>query len=152
MKKELEQDVESMPTDDIKNKLQQEKEICSLYIDCSKTYIQLSTGALLLSLTFYDEIIGKKEIVFASNWGLLLTWFFWLFTILTGVTYQYCVIKYLEVIANKHQLLYYNRTWKKLIPRIFRDNPYLLYGAMAISFYAGIILFTFIALKEIIKL
>jgi len=133
----------------IKERFQQEKDICSLYVDCAKTYVQISTGALLLSITFYDEIIGIEKALLKNNPFLIATWFLWLFTIVSGVTYQYCVIKYLEDIANHYKLLEFQRTWKWYFLKIFREEPYRLYGAMIVAFYAALLIFFILALIAI---
>jgi hypothetical protein len=128
---------------------EKEKEVCSLYIDCAKSYVQLSTGALLLSLTFYKDILGIEKFSLQEGWPLLIMWVIWLIAILFGTLYQYCVVKYLEVIASDNDMLYYKRRWKWFIPNKWRQKPYILYGRMIAFFYAALFVFLIFALSKI---
>ena len=91
------------PTDPSNNSkgLEGEYRIVSLFIDNAKTYIQLSTGALLLSVTFLQGLTGTKDIIPIDAF-IIAPWVCWLLTILSGVTYQYCVVKYLEQLEEEH--------------------------------------------------
>ena len=133
-----------------KEQFEQEKEICSMYIDCAKTYTQSSIGALLLSITFFSDIIGIATTTTKENPMLLVLWSLWLLAILFGVTYQYCVVKYLETIADEKKMLAFKRTWTLFLPKKFKDTPYVLYGIMVILFYTGILLFSILAFIAVI--
>ena len=135
---------------DLKEKLHQEREICALYIDCAKTYIQLCTGALLLSLAVFHEFLGAAKLSLFKNLPIVITWIFWLLSIFAGVTYQYCVIKYLETIASENNLLYYGRNWPLFIPKYLQNNPFVLYGIMMFCFYTGILIFACIVIIKIL--
>ena len=134
--------------DDAPQKLQTEREICSLYIDSAKTFIQLSTGALLLSLAFAHDFLGKPKKELLSDAPLLATWLFWFVSVLSGITYQYCAIKYMETIANENNLLYHPRTWRSLMPKALIENPFWLYGVMMLTFYLGILCFGYVAVAR----
>ena len=139
-----------MGTDEVVQRLEEERQICSLYIDSAKTFVQLSTGALVLSVTFATEFLEQSRPSLLRDRGLLITWLCWLLTVLFGVTYQYCVIKYLETIANDNHLLYYNRSWSSFIPKPLIDNPFWLYGCMLFLFYIGLMVFSIAALIRLL--
>jgi hypothetical protein len=132
----------------VASRLDEEREVCTLYIESSKSFIQLSTGALLLSLAFVRDFLGASQLGLLRDWPLIVAWVSWLISILMGTTYQYCVIKYLETLADKHCLLYYPRSWRSWMPRILTENPFWLYGAMLVCFYLGILLFSCLAFRR----
>lgn len=124
-------------------RIQQERDACAPYKETANTVIQLSTGALALSVTFAKEVFAGSsgELSLRADWVLLVAWVLWLVAILLGGLYQYVLGHYLERMANNHGLLYYARTWKVHLPEIIRDNPYLVFGGMTGSFAAGTVTF-----------
>jgi hypothetical protein len=122
-----------------------ECKVLDRFTDNAKSYIQISSGALLLSVTFLHEIVGipKEKPV---NPGPLLTaaWICFLVTILAGTTCQYFGAKFLE--------------WKSGVPRHHRSipasiiqHPWPMYGLMLVGFYLGAILFTIAAIERFPK-
>lgn len=115
-----------------------------LFIDNAKTYIQLATGALLLSVTFSKGINNDIELPL-NEISIWISWICWLFSIISGATYQYCAIKYLENIEQINNSLYHNRTKPLFIFRYWVRYPYQLYGIMMLFFYSGTIWFVLTA-------
>src|ERR1041385_6062478 len=71
--------------------------IMGMFIDNAKTYVQLSTGALLLSVTFMREILAiPKETRLPFDCRLILTWAGFLAAVMCGTYYQYLAVKFLE--------------------------------------------------------
>ena len=122
-----------------------------LFVETAKTYIQLATGALLLSVTFSKGVLGLPNAPPpVRDTSLLVSWLLWLIAILFGVTYQYCATKYLEKLEAQNDSLYYHRA--KPFPgfRYFVDNPYLLYAVLLVSFYSGTAWFAGLAMYRLI--
>lgn len=107
-----------------------------LYTDNAKTYIQLSTGALLLSVTFSESLSGQPAIPVRELY-LWISWLGWLGAILAGVTYQYCAAKYLEAIETLNGSLLYERHKPLIIWRYWVRRPYQLYASVLGFFYGG---------------
>jgi len=122
------------------DKLQGEYRTVGLFIDNAKTYIQLSTGALLLSVTFSQSISGDKTISINEPY-LMISWLLWLGAIILGVTYQYCAVKYLEAFEGILGLLCSERVKPIKLLQPWAKEPYRLYGALLFCFYVGTIWF-----------
>ncbi len=118
---------------------EQEYKVMELFIDNAKTYVQLSVGALVLSVTFLHDILGvPKDHKVQVPPGLLACWIFFLVAVVSGALYQYHAVKYIE----KASGLRGNASWM----RKFDESPYLLYGTMLICFGFGALLFTLSAI------
>ena len=130
------------------HQLQGEYRSVGLFMDNAKTYIQLSTGALLLSVTFSESISSRDKSILGEAY-LLSPWLFWLLTIIAGATYQYCATKYLEKLESLNGSLFYKRVQPIFFLRHWCKNPYRLYGAMISMFYLGTILFAFSAISRL---
>ena len=130
--------------------LEGEYRTVSLFIDNAKTYIQLSTGALVLSVTFLQGLVGTKDSLPIDPF-MIAPWAFWLLTILSGVTYQYCVVKYLEKLEVKRGTLVEERIREFRLLRHFVKNPYQVYGFMMTNFYLGTISFAGIAIVKLVR-
>lgn len=121
-----------------------------LFVDNTKTYIQLATGALVLSVTFSEGMTGKTTLP-STELSLWVSWISWLVAILAGVTYQYCAAKYLEILEEMNHSLFYDRAKAFVILRHWVRKPYQLYGALMVFFYGGILWFVGIAAYELSK-
>jgi hypothetical protein len=53
--------------------LEEERKIMAAYSDTAKTYTQLSLGALVLSVTFFDKVLGQHDRI-PVDLVLLLAW------------------------------------------------------------------------------
>src|SRR5713101_5681144 len=71
-----------------------EHKVITLFIDNAKTYVQLSIGALLLSVTFLREVLGlPKETPIHLDWALVVCWICFLMAVIFGALYQYFACK-----------------------------------------------------------
>jgi hypothetical protein len=136
--------------EEAKLRIEEETKIIELYIDNAKTYIQLASGGLLLSITFMEKMVIGSDNLLHPDGFMIISWVFWLFTVLSGVLYQYAAIKHLEIMKDDHDFLFYDRSWHTIIPRYIYYNPYKIYGVMMYCFYLGIILFTVSALAQVL--
>jgi len=136
---------------DISSKqLEGEYRTVGLFVENAKTYIQLATGALLLSVTFSQGMTGQTRIP-VNELFLWVSWLSWLLAILAGATYQYCAAKYLEALERKNGSLFYGRAEPFVVLRHWTQNPYQLYGALMIFFYGGTSWFAVAAAYQLVK-
>jgi len=75
--------------------LEEERKIMAAYSDTAKTYTQLSLGALVLSITFFEKVLGQSGRI-PVDLFLLLAWVCWLASVLAGAFYQYLAVRFLE--------------------------------------------------------
>jgi hypothetical protein len=129
--------------------LEGEYRTVGMFVENAKTYIQLSTGALLLSVTFSQELTGTAGIVLNEPY-LWVSWLNWLLVIFSGVTYQYSAAKYLEELEHLNGSLYYHRAEPFIVFRHWVSNPYQLYGALLFFFYFGTLWFAGAAVIKLI--
>jgi hypothetical protein len=62
--------------------------IVNMFIDNAKTYVQISSGALVLSITFIREVLGlDKTQPLPRDLILFFAWAFFLFAVISGVFY-----------------------------------------------------------------
>ena len=113
---------------------EQHRIIIQMYIDSAKTYAQLSVGALALSIGFMERVMGDKPKLPTSR-VLICSWACFLTSIGAGALYQYCAVKYLDVLADGAQNISANL-------RYFAERPGTLYGTMLVTFCLGAILLT----------
>ena len=114
---------------------EREYKVIGLFIENAKTYVQLSIGALILSVTFLHEVVGAPPNQrLQVPWLLIVSWSFFLMAILTGAFYQYHAVKYIELNSD----VGYNPSWNKRLDR----EPSWLYGGMLIIFVLGAAWFT----------
>ncbi len=130
--------------------LEGEYRTVGLFVDNAKTYIQLATGALLLSVTFSQGMTGQTGLP-VKELALWVSWLSWLMAILAGATYQYCAAKYLEALELKTCSLFYERAEPFIALRHWAQNPYQLYGALMVFFYGGTIWFAAAAAYQLAR-
>ncbi len=109
---------------------EQDKAIMTLYIDSAKTYVQLSTGVLALSITFVQKILGGDPPLRNPPWLALGSWIAFLIAIGGGALYQYLAIKYLDAKSDHPGA-------RGLLPQQLVEDPGLVYGLMVVAFYVG---------------
>ena len=120
----------------------QDEVIMKLFIDNAKSYIQLSTGALVFSITFIEKVLQKVPPI-KPDLFLIGSWVAFLIAVGSGAFYQYLAVKYLESISG-------NPGSEGILPKKLRD-PGTIFGIMMVAFYAGAVLFTFMAIMRIIS-
>src|SRR5262245_1679915 len=140
-----------MTPEEARERLREEREVCSSYIASAKTYAQLSTAALVLSVAFARDLLGDQNGVLLADRRMLAAWVLWLLAVFCSGAYEYIVIKYLEAIADEQNLLYYKRNWFTLVPKKLADNPFWLFGAMLVFFNGGLLVFTWVAVSRLLR-
>jgi hypothetical protein len=115
-------------------KFDQEATIMKAYIDSAKNFVQLSTGALVLSVTFHQQVLGESGRV-KMDGALLASWGAFVLAIGCGAFYQYLAIKYLDARTE-------SAGKPGPIPERLRENPGIVFGAMLVLFFAGAALLT----------
>jgi len=103
----------------------------SLYIDSAQIYLELSIGALALSIIFKEKIIGESGPVKVSI-ILALSWLLYLLTIGASAFYQYLAVKFLDSISPYPGPIQY---FEALV-----RSPGKVYGAMLVFFFTASIL------------
>jgi len=124
--------------------MEEEHKIMAGYMDTAKTFTQLSIGALVLSITFLEKILGLTGKISVS-YLLLFAWLFWLLAALSGAFYQYRAIKWLEGLGITSNIIKRQHHVGDLI----KIYPYQVYGFLLVCFFLGTIFF---ALFGIMKL
>jgi hypothetical protein len=128
--------------------LEQEHKILDAYADTAKTYTQLSLGALALSITFYEKVLGQTSGGIRVTVFLLAAWLFWLATVIAASFYQYLAVKFCERRAEEYGLL------QPRVPRLMFKNliehPWKVYAVMLICFYLGSICFVAVGIQQML--
>jgi hypothetical protein len=115
-----------------------EMKIMSSYIETAKTYSQLSLGALVLSVTFIEKVVGGSVYGNVSTL-LIVAWLSWLASALAGAIYQYLAARFLEARGEDWELLV-----RSGHPQWFEwlaDHPWPAYAVMLATFAVGSIAF-----------
>jgi hypothetical protein len=124
------------------NKFNQNESIMKLFIDNAKTYIQLSTGAIVFSVTFIEKIVRPEtKPAITKDFFLIFSWVAFLIAIGFGAYYQYLAVKYLEFMSSSGGA-------EIKLPKWLTD-PGRTYFIMMVAFYLGAILFTITAIKKV---
>jgi hypothetical protein len=122
-------------------KFSQDESVMKLFIDNAKTYIQLSTGALVLSITFIEKVIKPEgNSAITKDLFLILSWLAFLIAIGFGAFYQYLAVKYLEFKSSSGGAKIKLPTWL--------TDPGRIYFIMMVAFYLGAILFIVSAIRR----
>lgn len=102
--------------------------IIPMYIESAQLYLQLSIGAIGLSVAFKEKILGEQHTKSVSL-ILAMSWLLFLATIALSAFYQYIAVKFLD---------------KELDPTVvvkyftgFVNEPGHIYGAMLFTFFFG---------------
>ncbi len=112
-----------------------EKTVMGIFIDNAKTYTQLSTGALVFTITFVDKVVGSKN-PFQLDWFLISSWIGFVISIGAGVLYQYLAVHFIQNISNRIR-----RSHGILMPKWLINHPWPLYGVMMVCFFGGAVIF-----------
>ena len=120
-----------------------------LYIDSSKTYMQLATGSLALSVTFSKGMSGSELLTnLYYLWG---PWLCWFVALLAGSWYQFSAAKWLEGIESRYLPMAFRPKviWRNRDTYVM--HPHHAYNALLISFYAGVIWFAVAAGARVVN-
>lgn len=127
-------------------KLDEERKIMEGYIDTAKTYTQFSLGALLLSITFIEKVLGLTGKI-SLHYLLMLSWICWLIAALAGAFYQYLAVRFLENLGVQYGILK-RSGHAQAFPGLAR-HPYKVYGFLLICFYTGTVFFALFGIMKI---
>lgn len=119
-----------------KTMMEEEHKIMAGYMDTAKTFTQLSIGALVLSITFLEKILGMSGKISVS-FLLLFAWLFWLLAALSGAFYQYRAIKWLEGLGIESNII----KKENHVGDPLKIYPYQVYGFLLVCFFLGTIFF-----------
>jgi hypothetical protein len=79
------------------NEFEKQCVVMGHFIENAKSYVQLSAGALVLTVTFLHEVVGiPKDQRVGVDWFLIASWVCFLVAALSGAFYQYLAVKFLE--------------------------------------------------------
>ena len=127
-------------------------ETMKAYIDTSKTFIQLSSGGLVLPLVIRTQVLNlfRSDGTYRPTALILIcaSWVCFLLAIGAAVLYQYAAVKFVEYHENP-KATYVPRMLAGLIQR---SGPGVAYGVMVATFYVGAILavlYSYAALRGI---
>lgn len=126
--------------------LEEERKIMSAYSDTAKTYTQLSLGALVLSVTFFEKVLGHSGRI-PVDLFLLLAWLCWLVTVLAGAFYQYLAVRFVEARSEDWGLL-----MRGGHPQAFESlarHPWKVYTVLIIGFYLGAVFFGIVGILRL---
>ena len=104
------------------------KDIMPLYIDTAKSYMNLGSGALALTITFREKIIGSSPGDKVGRF-MILSWIFFLLAIGSSALYQYFAVKFLDSVSCFPGTI---QMFEYLV-----SNPGKIYFAMLFTFYLG---------------
>ena len=132
-----------------KNKaiMEEEHKIMGGYMDTAKTFIQLSIGGLVLSVTFLEKILGADKGTPVS-YLLMIAWVFWLLAVLAGALYQIRAVKWLATLGIDYELI----EKKNHAGDPVKVYPYLIYRVLLICFFIGTIIFAIYGSIRILSL
>lgn len=120
-----------------------EQKIMPLFIDNAKTYTQIASAALALTITFVRDVLGvKSDDPIRPDCWLVTAWILFLIAIGSGVYYQYLGVKFLEW---KSGIERSHRSW----PLYLIKHPWPVYAVMLLGFYFGMVLFAVSAIKRL---
>jgi hypothetical protein len=112
-----------------------------LYMDSAQMYLQLSIGALALTIIFKEKILGEKNGINVELY-LIVSWLLFLLTIGFSAFYQYLAVKFLDSVSDVPGKIQY---FESLV-----RAPGKIYGLMLLSFFSAAVLFVLNALKQIV--
>ena len=105
--------------------------IMPLYIDSAQVFLNLSIGALALSIVFREKVLGEEG---GMRVGILLvlSWVSYLLSIAASAFYQYLAIKFLDSVSDHPGI---TQCFESLV-----REPGGVYGAMLVFFFLGSVL------------
>lgn len=119
------------------------KEIMPLYIDTARFFVTLSSGALVLTIVFYEKIVG----IYPGqpvNRTMVVSWLLYLLTIGASAAYQYLAVRFLDSVS-----CYPAGASKIPILKDLIQAPGQVYGAMLILFVAASTLLVVAAWRQL---
>ena len=115
-----------------------ESKIMEMYSSGAKSFNQLSSIAIGVTIVFSEKVLGDNTPIDATQY-LIWTWILFLTSIAFGVFYQYFAVKFLE---NRHAGGF---VFVPLYPKILVKYPGVIYGLMMLTFLLGGIMLVYTA-------
>jgi hypothetical protein len=116
--------------------------IIPLYITSAQVFLQLSIGALALSIAFREKVLGEKGAI-SIEILLVSSWLCYLLTIGASAFYQYLAIKFLDSVSDHPANIYY---FEPLV-----REPSKVYGIMLVFFFLGSVLLVVSSAKQLFQ-
>jgi hypothetical protein len=121
------------------------KETMPLFIETAKTYAQLSAGALALTITFREKVLGESGRMAMNAW-LVASWIGYLVSIGACALYQWVAVRWIE--------MRYEATFgiidSRFPLRSYLLNPGKVYGLMIFFFFVASTLLVFSSAKQLL--
>lgn len=127
--------------------LEEERKIMDAYSKTAETYTQLSLGALVLSITFFEKVLGETGRI-PVNALLAFAWVCWLIAILAGAFYQYLAVRFLESRGESLGLL--ERSGHRQAFADLARHPWKIYTVLILSFYLGDVCFAVVGILKLL--
>lgn len=124
-----------------------ERKVMAAYSETAKTYTQLSLGALVLSVTFYEKVLGHNGPIPADPF-LVLAWLSWLAAAVAGAFYQYFAVRFLEARGEAWGLLQ-RGGHPQLLGRL-AQHPWMVYGFLLATFSLGALFFLIVGVARLL--
>lgn len=118
------------------------KQIMPLYIETAKTFLNISSAALGLTIVFREKIVGAQPGVHVSNL-MVASWMCYLLTIATSAFYQYLAVKFLDSVSCAKGAV---QMFETLVA-----NPGCVYGVMLVLFVLASLLLVLAAWRLLPK-
>jgi hypothetical protein len=138
--------MQNPPGGDAHKALEEERHLMSAYSDTAKTYSQLSLGALVLSITFFEKIADTAGKVTVDT-PLVVAWAGWLTSALAGAFYQYLAVRFLEARGQLWGVV--TRTGHRQPFRWLAYHPWPVYALMLVAFAVGSIAFAIVGIRHL---
>jgi hypothetical protein len=132
------------PGGDAHKALEEERHIMSAYSDTAKTYSQLSLGALVLSVTFFEKVANTAGKIPVET-PLVVAWSGWLVCTLAGAFYQYLAVRFLEARGESWGVM--TRTGHPQWFRWLANHPWPVYALMLVAFAIGSVAFAIVGFR-----
>jgi len=134
------------PGGDPHKALEEERHIMIAYSETAKTYSQLSLGALVLSVTFFEKVADTAGKV-AVETPLVVAWLSWLVCTVAGAFYQYLAVRFLEARGESWGLMI--RTGHPQWFEWLADHPWPVYALMLVAFAVGCVAFAIVGFRHL---
>jgi hypothetical protein len=117
-----------------------DKDIITMYVDTAKTYMNLSSAALALTIAFREKIVGARP---GSRVSALLvaSWLSFLVTIAFSAVYQYLAVKFLDSVSCAPGPIQFAEYLVR--------HPGKVYGLMLVAFFVSACILVLASWKEL---
>jgi hypothetical protein len=111
------------------------KTVMPAFIETARMFLQLSVGALALSIGFQEKVLGRVGRKFVTVF-LVVSWFLFLIAIGSGAVYQWTAVHFMHYYLSEQPLeVFYGSAWW-----VFFMQPGIWYALMMVAFFLGAVL------------